>query len=162
MSRPVCITSTYHYAGSENLVCTISALGNPVLWWGSIPALLYAAWQGLIHRRRTAGFLLVGFLSAYLPWVLVSRLTFIYHYFTALPFALLALLLVLDRWDAASRRGRRVSDEHRALAPKLVMSGLVVASLALFVVFFPVISGYAAPADYVKSLQWLPGWFFCG
>lgn len=162
MSRPVWYHITYHYAGSENLVCTISALGNPVLWWGSIPALLYAAWQGLIHRRRTAGFLLVGFLSAYLPWVLVSRLTFIYHYFTALPFALLALLLVLDRWDAASRRGRRVSDEHRALAPKLVMSGLVVASLALFVVFFPVISGYAAPADYVKSLQWLPGWFFCG
>ena len=43
-----------------------------------------------------------GFLSVYLPWVLVPRLTFIYHYFTAVPFLVLALLALFQQ---LSRRG---------------------------------------------------------
>ena len=33
---------------------------------------------------------LVSFLSQYLPWVLVPRSTFIYHYFASVPFIILA------------------------------------------------------------------------
>ena len=113
-------------------------------------------------RNRQAGFILVGFLSAYLPWVLVPRLTFIYHYFTALPFALLALLLVFDRWEESCRRGRRIKTEHPALAPKLSMVAVLAAALVLAVVFFPIISGNATTVEYAHNLQWLPGWFFCG
>ena len=36
----------------------------------------------------------VGFLSAYLPWVLVSRLTFIYHYFASVPFIILMVAML--------------------------------------------------------------------
>lgn len=162
MSRPVWYHVTYSYMGNPDAVCTISAFGNPVLWWGSIPALVYALWKGIIRRSRQAGFILVGFLSAYLPWVLVPRLTFIYHYFTALPFALLALLLVFDRWEESCRRGRRIKTEHPALAPKLSMVVVLAAALVLAVVFFPIISGNATTVEYAHNLQWLPGWFFCG
>ena len=163
MARPVWYHITYDYAGVSGQICTISGFGNPVLWWGSIPALLYTAWQGFVRRRRQAGFILVGFLSAYLPWVLVPRLTFLYHYFTALPFALLALLFVFDRWQQSYQNGRRIkTGKWNISLPQKAMAGVLGAALILFIVFFPVISGAATTADYAHSLQWLPGWFFCG
>ena len=144
-------------------MCTISSFGNPVLWWGSIPALLWALWRGIVRRDRKAGFLLTGFLAAYLPWVLVPRLTFLYHYFTALPFALLALLLVFDRLEESGRLtgALRVGPVSMAL-PRCLWGGVLVIAAVLFGVFFPVISGAVTTADYAHSLQWLPGWFFCG
>ena len=59
---------------------TISAFGNPLLWWAGLPALGCAGWLWWKERRRWAGLALAGFLSVYLPWALVPRLTFIYHY----------------------------------------------------------------------------------
>ncbi len=163
MARPVWYHITYDAGGVPGAVCTISSFGNPVLWWGSIPALLWALWRGIVRRDRKAGFLLTGFLAAYLPWVLVPRLTFLYHYFTALPFALLALLLVFDRLEESGRLAGafRVGPISMAL-PRCLWGGVLVAAAVLFGVFFPVISGAVTTADYAHSLQWLPGWFFCG
>ena len=53
---------------------------------------------------RALPIIAVGFLSAYLPWVLVSRLTFIYHYFASVPFIILATaqeMCIRDRCSAA-------------------------------------------------------------
>ena len=60
--------------------------GNPLLWIVSFLALIAAVrqlWHGI---RRPAAVAAVGFLSVYLPWTLVPRLTFIYHYFTAVSY----------------------------------------------------------------------------
>ena len=40
----------------------------------------------LYEKDRKAGFLLIGYLSQYAPWFLVSRVVFIYHYFPSVPF----------------------------------------------------------------------------
>ncbi len=163
MSRPVWYHITYHYEGVPNQVCTISGFGNPILWWGSIPALFFSVYQWLKNRSRKAGFIMVGFLAAYLPWVLVSRLTFLYHYFTALPFALLALLLLFHCWEESGRYTRKFAVGKWAITvPQVSMMGVLVLAGILLAVFFPVISGAATTADYAHSLQWLPGWFFCG
>ena len=163
MERPVWYHITYDYMGIPGQVCTISGFGNPVLWWGSIPALFYAAWRAAMKKSRKAGFVMVGFLAAYLPWVLVPRLTFLYHYFTALPFALLALLLVFDHWQQPPRqKGALTLGKLRILPAQWGMAVVCVAALVLFGAFFPVISGAATTADYAHSLQWLPRWFFCG
>ncbi len=163
MSRPVWYHITYNYQGVPGQVCTISGFGNPVLWWGSIPALFFGVYQWIKNHNRKAGFIIIGFLAAYLPWVLVPRLTFLYHYFTALPFALLALLLVFHCWEESGRYTRKfVVGKWTMVAPQVSMAGVLVLAGILLAVFFPVISGAATTDSYAHSLQWLPGWFFCG
>lgn len=163
MSRPVWYHITYNYKGVPGQVCTISGFGNPVLWWGSIPALFFGVYHWIKNRSRKAGFIMVGFLAAYLPWVLVPRLTFLYHYFTALPFALLALLLVFHCWEESGRYTRKFAvGKWSVTAPQVSMIGVLVLAGILLAVFFPVISGAATTDSYAHGLQWLPGWFFCG
>jgi hypothetical protein len=79
--------------------------GNLATWWLSIPALAFAAWQAF--RRRSLALALVGimFASLWLPWARIDRATFQYHYYTALPFALLALgYFAAEVWHGPSRR----------------------------------------------------------
>ena len=91
----------------------------------------------------------VLFLAQFLPWVLVSRCTFLYHYFPSLWFAVAALALA-----AAHFYGRR---------PTLVKGlciGLAVAAGLFFVCYYPVISGLPVAESYVNALRILPSWMF--
>ena len=69
--------------------------GNLVAWWLALPALGFAAWQAF--RRRSLGLtlILVAFAMQWLPWSRIDRATFQYHYYTAVPFLLVALAYFL-------------------------------------------------------------------
>ncbi len=164
VARPI-----WFYGGEtgDGLYSTISSMGNPLLWWGCIPALLFAVWHWLKKRDLACGVALAGFLSVYLPWVLVPRLTFIYHYFTAVPFLVLALLAAFQYMSQQGPLSRTVtlggSGEagglRLTLAP-LCLGALALACLALFAVYFPVISGAPATHEYVDSLKLFQSWYF--
>ena len=140
---------------------TISALGNPLLWWAGIPALLAAGVQWVRERKVYAAVVLCGFLSVYLPWALVPRLTFIYHYFTAVPFLIIALTGVFAKLPetqlgrlSLKMRGRSLS--LAALFPWCLTAGCLI----LFCVYFPVISGMPADRAYINALRLFPTWYF--
>ena len=82
-----------------------------------------------------------------IPWMLVARCTFLYHYFPSSMFCLAAVALVLARWR----------DERRA---KRIGVGLLAASLVLFVWFYPVLSGLPVPDLWAQSLKILPSYGF--
>ena len=105
---------------------------------------------------------LTGFLSVYLPWVLVPRLTFIYHYFTAVPFLVLALLALFNRLSESGRLSGRVTIGGRIEVQwaQLLMGAMAVGCIALFIVFFPVISGAPTTREYVKGLMLFESWYF--
>lgn len=74
--------------------------GNPAVFWMAVPALAFVTWAA--RRRRDLGlaFIVIAFAAAWLPWSRIDRVTFEYHYFSALPFAVLALgALVSELWD---------------------------------------------------------------
>ena len=141
---------------------TISSMGNPLLWWGCLPALAYALWEWQRKRSLTCAVALTGFLSVYLPWVLVPRLTFIYHYFTAVPFLVLALLALFNRLSESGRLSGRVTIGGRIEVQwaQLLMGAMAVGCIALFIVFFPVISGAPTTREYVKGLMLFESWYF--
>ena len=119
MARPV-----YFYAGDHN--AKIYALGNPAVFWASLPALAFALWQGLAFvraRLQTSGalsirgslpqnraallFVVISYLGLWLPMGLTSRVVFIYHYLPALGFAILALAFSVDwLWKREEPWGR--------------------------------------------------------
>lgn len=154
-SWPLMLRPVWYYMGSRlpaGTVVSIAAFGNPVVWWGGLAALLWLFWRlvsGRCKKKPAALFLLILFAAQYLPWVFISRATFIYHYFAAMPFALLALGLFLSRLL-----------ETRPRAGRAACIGAVALAAGLFVFFFPVLSGLPVSSSYAALLKWLPGWGF--
>ena len=153
----------------EGQMSNISAMGNPLLWWACIPGLILAAALWLKEKGLACGVALTGFLSVYLPWVLVPRLTFIYHYFTAVPFLVIALLACVEWLHTRAKLGRKVLWRRELGAGALALEArpvtlaflvFVLACAALFMAFFPVISGAPTTVEYAKGLAWFPTWFF--
>lgn len=128
---------------------SIAAFGNPAVWWMGTAAMIYLIWQ--VARKgsmsKNTWFILLGYMSQYLPWILVPRSMFIYHYFTSTPFFILATVMMLRRWEKtpAGRRG--------------VYMYIGIAAL-LFVLFYPVLSGMPIPSWYGMLLRWMPTWYF--
>jgi len=90
----------YHFKVADHWIRGIVAIGNPALWWASLPVTLWAL-STLFEKRRDwrriyAG---AGFLCLYLPWGISPRTLNYNHYlFEAIPYACLSLALLLDSW----------------------------------------------------------------
>ena len=128
-------------------VSTISAFGNPAVWLPMIPALLYTLYKGIKNKDRNTPVIILGYLGAFLPWIAITRLAFIYHYFPATIFGVLAIGYVLN-----SLMKNEKAQKYIWLYPAAVF--------ALFVIFFPVISGLPASAEYIGALELLDTWYF--
>ncbi len=134
----------YYQIIRENLQESVILMGNPVLWWGGIAAFFYSVYEVLENGDRKGLFLLTAFLSPLLPWMMVSRSSFLYHYFPCIP--VLALMLGF----AAEKLGRKGT---------AVMGICAAGAAVLFFVYYPVLSGYPVPQGYLTRLTgWLPWW----
>ena len=146
--RPV-----WYYMGGglpEGMYASIAGLGNPIVWWAAIAGLAAALWRQLSGRGSGAeGAVAVLFFTQLLPWVLVARCTFLYHYFPSLWFAVAALALAFDRWQRRSPKAAR----RAALA-------LAAAAAVAFVWLWPAATGMAVPEAWAASIKWLPSWGF--
>jgi len=131
----------------------MTSFGNPAVWWFGIVAAWVAVvtvvWELSIKKNaaKTAVplFLLVGYAAQFLPWALVGRLTFIYHYFPSVPFVVLLITWFFMRYVKKN-------------AITYAYAGVV---FALFALFYPVLSGWPINPDFARTwLAWLPGWVF--
>ncbi len=154
--------------GRLDAISSITSMGNPVLWWAGIPAMLGAVILAIKEKSRACFVAAVGFLSVYLPWVLVPRISFIYHYFTAVPFMIIALMICFN-WlmtRKSARSGLRHALRHAeggigtSEAGKVILCIFTAVCLLLFAVYFPVISGMTTTVQYANALELLPYWYF--
>ena len=121
----------------------IYLLGNPVVWFGSTAAVLYALWL-LIRKRGDR--LLVVLLGAYalnvFPFAAIGRVMFLYHYFTALIFAVLIGAWLVDRLARPARA---------ALA-------LTLLAVIMFIYAAPLSYGRPLPQASFERRLWLAPW----
>ena len=150
---PIIWWPIWYYSGTgfmpDGVISSISCMGNPAVWWTGLIALFAVLYFLAARKRKPDSYHLVviGFLSQFLPWVLVPRSTFIYHYFASVPFIILCTALMLDRIRRHSRRAFRIT---------AVL--LVSAALILFIMFYPLESGLPAPRAYANLLRWF-SWY---
>ncbi len=79
--------------------------GNVVIWWLGIPAMAFIAYQGFRRRSLALGLVVIGFLCQWVSWARIDRAAFEYHYYTSLPFVVIALAyFAAEVWHGASRR----------------------------------------------------------
>ena len=166
---PIIARPIWYFSGQpgETLREGISAFGNPLVWWAGIPAFLYMLWRFAKYRDRTAAFLSIGYLAQYLPWVFVSRITFIYHYFPSVVFVVLMIVHSLMCLQRSMARGTGMSTgtetdadnigvNRRFLKISIIYGAAV---FGLFLMFYPVLTGQAVEADYVSRwLRWFDSW----
>ncbi len=153
---PLIVRPMWYYVNydvPEGSIGTISALGNPAVWWICCVVsamVLIKLIRGKLRPNASWFVLFVALLAEFVPWVLVTRCTFIYHYFASVPFIILISALLL----------RHKEEENPAWAKaKWIWMG---AAVLLFALFYPALTGVVVPRGYVRLLEWLPSWTFMG
>jgi len=150
--RPV-----FYYSNDlgHGLAQGISSFGNPLVWWGGIIGLGYCIYASIARRDKVAVFLVIAWLSQIIPWIFVPRIAWIYHYFPNVPFIVMMLVYML--------KSSRVFESKFVInifrSRKNVAITLAVACFALFVLFYPVLTGIPIDRDFVSIyLRWFPSW----
>jgi dolichyl-phosphate-mannose--protein O-mannosyl transferase len=152
-----------------NFKSTIVLLGNPAVWWIGFASVL--ALTGLLAGRslhyfiknRNAEktktpkiplklnlptvFIVVFFFVQWVPYMLISRVVFIYHFYMCVPFLMLATTYFINK----------IWRHHWGKLLTIIYFALVV---AMFVLFYPAISGEPTAISTINSLKWFNGWIF--
>jgi dolichyl-phosphate-mannose--protein O-mannosyl transferase len=142
--RPV----LFYYSNIPNgLVSSIAAMGNPAVWWFGFAFLVCSVEEALRRGDNVCKFISAIFFFQWLPYIFISRCLFIYHFYSNVPFLIFATVYFLNKsW--ARRRG------------KIAWSLYLILTMALFALFYPVISGFPAPIWWHEILKWSRGWVF--
>lgn len=139
----------YYKQVEQGLLSSINVFGNPAVFWVGIIAILYLLFVSIKRATLEAWFILLAFLGLYLPYIFVGRLMFIYHFYYAVPFMMLAIVYMI-----------RDGAQKIPLLQSLNMFYLAVVA-GLFLVFYPVLSGYGVDQSYVSDwLKWFATWWF--
>ncbi|MBQ6255038.1 MAG: hypothetical protein IJJ60_00485, partial [Clostridia bacterium] len=157
---------------------TISAMGNPAVWWVGLGCILClcGVWiRRHLQKDRTptpwvekddprVSLLLLCYFVQLLPWILVPRGTYIYHYFPCVPFLAVSIVLCLDLLADAGYASQTVPAENAAKRTEYAAMGLLAAILlsaaVLFVAFFPYASGCLAPQSWLEAMRWFDRWLW--
>jgi dolichyl-phosphate-mannose--protein O-mannosyl transferase len=152
---PLMIQPMWYYGGQDLLAgqtSRIIAFGNPAVWWLGIISMIAAMLIGMWKRDRRMIFLMIVLGSVYLPWVLVTRLTFIYHFFAVVPFMILCTTYLISylKEQSAYKYKRWV---HVGMYTYLTIV------VVLFAMFYPVLSGAVVDHEYTRTfLKWFGQW----
>lgn len=147
----------FHYetsgAGHGSLRIVL-AVGNPAIWWLSVPVTVLALVHGLRHGDARPLFGAIGFCFTYFTWALSSRgLQYSHYFLESVPFACLSLAFFLDSaWDG--RFGG-------------LCKAYVLATALLFLYLFPVLVAMPIPSgwffqrlfDDVYPWRWFASWY---
>ncbi|HEY1818557.1 MAG TPA: phospholipid carrier-dependent glycosyltransferase [Trebonia sp.] len=162
ITRPVALYwNTYtdqaglHVAkGTGPWVQEVLAIGNPAIWWVSIPAMAFCLGWWLTRRDWRAGSALLCVAAGWVGWLpFVSRTKFYYYALEFEPFFIICIVLCLGLiiGPATARLKRRAIGS--ALAGVYVLAVLV-----LFWYFYPILAGEIIPYSDWLSHMWYTGW----
>ena len=112
-------------------------------------AIANSATQSSTKRKweLAAIFIATVFFFSWIPYVFISRITYIYHFYVSMPFLCLASTYLINKyWN--TKQG------------KVVTIVFFAAAVVMFAAFYPVISGAPVSTSWTNNLKWFPSWFF--
>ena len=160
---PLEIRPIYYWQGplrDNGFQGNIYLLGNPIVWWGT----LIAAGFGLVYARikdrplrpatKTALWLTAGaYLINFVPFMAVSRVMFLYHYFYSFVFSVAFVVLLWN--DLADPQDEPSWPRRAALR---IYFGLCALIILVFWFFAPLSYGTALSPQELQSRMWLASW----
>lgn len=147
----------HHHPGMAG---NIYDFGNPIVWWSGICAVLTIPPAMIVSRKArestAAWCILVAFASQYVPWIFVSRLSFIYYYF---PSAIMSILAIgWWFWFLTEMTEKIENEKTRKIArTALLAAGIIFILIALYLfwLFFPLLTGTEITVEQTTYLKGL-------
>ena len=132
LARPVLYYAEYTGLGFDRftgqpLMARMSNLGNPWIWWTSLPCIAALPYFVIRHRSFLAAVILLGFVTQYAPWFPITRVLFMYHMFGGLIFLVLALAFVLTY----------IAENVRPPSGEMIVAAHLSAAVLFFGYFYP-------------------------
>jgi dolichyl-phosphate-mannose--protein O-mannosyl transferase len=148
-SWPIILKPVWMYVSNLplGLKSTIVLLGNPAVWWVGFSLIILATERAMRKKSFECAFIIAFFFVHWIPYILISRITFLYHFYINVPLLCLASAYYLSKYWT-NKWGKIIN---------IIYLSIVV---LLFGYFYVVISGTPAPISWINSLKWLPGWSF--
>lgn len=153
----------------EKIIFDVHGMGNPILYWLSSLAILLALGI-LIYRiaawltsSRTANnqplfsaqiaefwilvYVILNYAANWLPWMKVSRCTFLYHYMGASVFAFLCLAWIIENWLRSY-----------IIFLRIAAITVIFAILQAFVFWLPIYLGFPLSEQEFYLRMWFSSW----
>ncbi|APC97618.1 phospholipid carrier-dependent glycosyltransferase [Francisella frigiditurris] len=150
----------YNALGQKSIIYTdVHLFPNPAIAWFSAIAIicmvihwlvLFRNWflNGVITRAfMVMSLLLAGYFANFLPWVLVKRCLFLYHYQSAATFGIFILAWYIAYLSSAKAKGL-----------KLIAIFIFVCILASFIYWLPIQLGIPLEQSQFNQRMWLSSW----
>jgi len=137
MTRPI-----FYWAGDN---ARIYLLGNPIVWWGStLSAVLFFLFFLFRNywKDRIALILVLGYIASFLPFVLIDRVLFLYHYFTPLIFSIVMLSYIISKEKHANK----------------IYAVLFILAFIAFIYFAPLTYGLKQSPEQYENRVWFSTW----
>lgn len=134
--------------GAAECAEEVLALGNPLIWWAGLLALIHQGWRWLSARDWRAGAVLCAFLAGWAPWLLFQERT-IFEFYAIVyePFMILALVLSIARLIQLFGR------------PAIWgIAAFLVVVIGVTAFYYPIWTGLPIDHEYWSWRMWLPSW----
>jgi dolichyl-phosphate-mannose-protein mannosyltransferase len=132
----------------------VLALGNPAIWWVSIPAMAFCLYWWLTRRDWRAGAALLGVAAGWASWLpYVSRTKFFYYALEFEPFLIICIVLCLGLM-----LGSLSATPARRVAGAVLVGIYVLAVLLVFWYFYPILAGKIIPYSDWYAHMWYKRW----
>ena len=139
----------YGHGEKSGVYHSIACFSNPLLCIAGFFSVFVTIWQILKHRDRDAWLIMIGYLTALVPWVsLVERCVFAYHFYPTSIFMILSVVHTC----------RLLCEKHPEF--RVYVQIFACMCIILFYMFLPATAGFGTDRSYIKLLEWLPGWYF--
>ena len=163
--------TSFHWAnGPEVTGCAsgkcatdVVALGNPLLWWIGIGALIVVLWATVRYRNWRTGVITLGYIALYVPWLAYAHRT-IFTFYTVVfaPFVALAvawLIAILAGWVTADGQPLAAPLPRRTELTGWVLAALLtITILACAAYFMPLWRADIMDYSFWRAHMWLPSW----
>ena len=124
----------------------IIGLGNPVIWWSTIPALLVMIWLLVSRRDWRAGAILTAVAAGWLPWFWYAdhndRTMFSFYTVSFAPFLMMAIALTLGYIV-----GQRDATPIRRAWGSAAVGGYLLVAVIAAAALYPLWTGDVIPYD---------------
>lgn len=159
-SWPFLVRPIWFYYKGGSAITGVDGIGNPIVWWGSTLAVVYTIlaviYSFLVYKRKENQvinrqhlwpvlFLLAGWGAFFIPWTVIGRVLFLYHYLSSYLFA----LLLTAFW---------LSQTWKEKNGWWLVAGFIAVAVIVGLCFMPIWVAYPIPQEWFNRLMWFKSW----
>lgn len=144
------IRPIWYYFGQDGqgLQHSISCFSNPLMTWLALPAIIFTLAVAVVKKDQSAWVIVIGYITALAPWIIIKRCVFAYHFYPTSFFAILSIVMLFQYMEDIGKAG------------KIFMLVYLILYVIVFLAFLPVTAGFGTTLDYIHSLEWFSTWYF--